>query len=162
MFIEKWKDTAFGSDYGGDFKDFLEEIPGEKLTLADIYERCDLKKYFDDPTLLDEVTDNVVNLDNPEFDQYVAYEEAIIALTAIVVESELNGSADLTNAYGSKTLTFDISKNELLTIKKALTQIYEYPEKFVLFELCLDEERTETLYDIKEILSELNNCIEKK
>ncbi len=162
MLIEKWKDTAFGSDYGGDFKDFLEEIPNDKLTLTDIYERCDLKKYFDTPTLLDEVTDNVVTLDNPDFDQYVAYEEAIIALTAIVVESELNGSADLTNAYGSKTLTFDIAKNELLTLKRALTQIYEYPEKFVLFELCLEEERIETLSDIKEILTELENCIEKK
>lgn len=31
MFTEKWKDTAFGSDYGGDFQHFLEKIPSEKL-----------------------------------------------------------------------------------------------------------------------------------
>lgn len=29
MFIEKWKDTAFGSDFGGDFQQFLEKIPSK-------------------------------------------------------------------------------------------------------------------------------------
>lgn len=162
MFIEKCKDTAFGSDYGGDFQAFLEEIPSEKLTLTEIYKHCDLKKYFDQPELLNQRTDNSVNLENTEFKQWVPYEEAVIALTAIVVESESNGIADLTNAYGAKILVFEISKNELLSLKKALNQIYEYPEKFVLFELCLEEERIQTFSDIKEILSELDNCIERK
>lgn len=36
MFIEKWKDTAFGTDYGGDFEAFLERIPAEILTMTEI------------------------------------------------------------------------------------------------------------------------------
>lgn len=162
MFIEKWKDTAFGSDFGGDFQQFLEKIPSEKLTLVEVYKRCDLKKYLDHPELLNQRTDNSVILENSEFKQWVPYEEAVIALTVIVVESELNGTADLRNAYGTKKITFEVEKNELLTLKSALTQIYEYPEKFVVFELCLEGERIQTLSDIKEILSELENCINIK
>ncbi|MFB9077976.1 imm68 putative immunity domain-containing protein [Flavobacterium procerum] len=162
MFIEKWKDTAFGSDFGGDFKDFLEGINVDKLTLTEIYKHCDLKKFFDEPELLNQQTDNNVNLDNPNFDQYVHYEEAVIALTAIVAECELNGSANLTNAYGSKTLTFDINLSELTTLNNALSHIHNNPEKFVLFEMCGDEEREETLLDIAEIIEQLKNCINQK
>lgn len=161
MFIEKWKDTAFGSDHGGDFQQFLEKIPSEKLTLTEIYKRCDLNKYFDQPELLDERTDNNVRLDNPDFEQFVHYEEAVIALTAIVAESELNGSADLTNAYGSKSLTFDISKEELLTLKNALTYIHNNTQKFVLFEM-LGDYTEDTLVDILEIIECLRKSINKK
>lgn len=161
MFIEKWKDTAFGSDFGGDFQQFLEKIPNEKLTLTEIYKRCDLKKYLDQPVLLNERTDNNVWLENPDFKQFVHYEEAVIALTAIVAESEINGSADLTNAYGSKILTFDISNDELETLKNALTDIYNNPNKFVLFEMLDEDGQTETLSDIQEIIEQLKNSIEK-
>ncbi len=161
MFIEKWKDTAFGSDYGGDFQQFLEKIPTEKLTLTEIYKRCDLKKYFDQPELLDERTDNNVRLDNPDFEQFVHYEDAVIALTAIVAESELNGSADLTTAYGSKMLTFDISKEELLTLKNALTAIHNNTEKFVLFEM-LGDYKEDTFLDILEIIECIKESINKK
>lgn len=162
MFIEKWKDTAFGSDYGTDFQRFLEQIPTDKMTLADIYERCNLKKYFDQPSLLDQQTDNNVKLDNPNFDQFVHYEDAVIALTAIVVESELNGSADLSTAYGSKTLTFEITKEELATLKSALTYIHDNPEKFVLFKMLDNDGRNETLFDIAEIIEQLNLTINNK
>ncbi len=161
MFIEKWKDTAFGSDYGGDFQHFLEKIPSEKLTLTEIYKRCDLKKYFDQPELLNERTDNNVRLDNLDFEQFVHYEDAVIALTAIVAESELNGSADLTNAYGSKILTLDISKEELLTLKNALTDIHNNTEKFVLFEM-LGDYKEDTLVDILEIMECIKESINKK
>ncbi len=161
MFIEKWKDTAFGSDYGGDFQQFLEKIPCEKLTLTEIYKRCDLKKYFDQPELLDERTDNNVRLDNPDFEQFVHYEDAVIALTAIVAESELNGSADLTTAYGSKMLTFDISKEELLTLQNALIDIHNNTEKFVLFEM-LGDYKEDTLVDVLEILDCIKESIHKK
>ncbi|MFC4162794.1 hypothetical protein ACFOWU_03955 [Epilithonimonas zeae] len=63
MFIEKWKDIAFGSDFGGDFLQFLEKIPSEKLTLTEIYKLCDLQKYFDQPELLNQRTDNNVDHD---------------------------------------------------------------------------------------------------
>lgn len=162
MFIEKWKDTAFGSDHGGDFQNFLEQIPNDKLTLMDIFERCSLKKYFDQPNLLNQRTDNNVKLDNPNFDQFVHYEEAVIALTAIVVESELNGSADLSNSYGSKTLTFDITKEELEMLKNALTDIHVNPNKFILFEMLDEDGRNETLSDIAEVIEQLKNCIDKK
>ena len=161
-FIEKWKNTAFGSDFGGDFQQFLEKIPSEKLTLTEIYKLCDLKKYFNQPELLNERTDNNVWLENPDFKQFVHYEEAVIALTAIVAESEINGSADLTNALGSKILTFDISKEELITLKNALTYIQNNPNKFVLFEMLDEEGQTETLSDIEEIIEQLRNSIEKK
>lgn len=162
MFIEKWKDTAFGSDYGGDFQRFLEQITTDKLTLSDIYERCDLKKYFDQPDALNQRTDNNVKLDNPNFDQFVHYEDAVIALTAIVAESELNGSADLSKAYGSKTLAFEITKEELVTLKKALSNIHDNPHKFILFEMLDEAGRNETLVDIAEIIEQLKNCIDKK
>ncbi|EKT4550883.1 hypothetical protein JE952_002543 [Flavobacterium psychrophilum] len=162
MFIEKWKDTAFGSDYGGDFQKILENIASEKLTLTEIYKHCDLKKYFDQPELLNQRTDNNVWLDNPDFEQFVHYEEAVIALTAIVAESEINGSADLTNAYGSKILTFEISKEELMTLKNALTDVHNNPNKFVLFEMLDEEGQTETLSDIEEIIQQLKISIEKK
>jgi hypothetical protein len=162
MYIERWKDTAFGSDYGGDFKDFLEKIPVDKLTLTEIYKRCDLKKYFDQPDLLNERTDNNVKLENSKFDQFVHYEEAVIALTAIVVESELNGFADLTKAYGSKTLIFDISKPELTLLRNALMYIYNNPNMFNLFEMLDDSGREETLSNIAEIIEQLENCIDKK
>ena len=162
MFIEKWKDTAFGSDFGGDFQQFLEKIPSEKLTLTKIYKLCDLKKYFEQPELLNQRTDNNVWLENPDFKQYVHYEEAVIALTAIVAESEINGFADLTNAYGSKILTFDISKEELTTLKNALTDIYNNPNKFVLFEMLDEEGQAETLSDVEEIIEQLKISIERK
>ncbi|SHG54973.1 imm68 putative immunity domain-containing protein [Pedobacter caeni] len=162
MYIEKWKDTAFGSDYGGDFQSFLEEISNDKLTLTKVYERCDLKKYFDQPGLLHQGTDNNVKLTNPDFDQFLHYEDAVIALTAVVVESELNGSADLSNAYGSKSLIFDITKEELVTLKNALTDIQDNPDKFILFEMLDEEGRIETLSDISEIIEQLKNCIDKK
>lgn len=161
MFIEKWKDTAFGSDHGGDFQQFLEKIPSKKLTLAEIYKHCDLKKYFDRPELLRQRTDNNVQLENIDFEQFVHYEEAVIALTAIVAESEINGSADLIKAYGSKNLTFDISKEELLILKNALTYIQNHAEKFVLFEM-LGNYKEDTLVDILEIIECINESIIKK
>jgi hypothetical protein len=162
MFIKNWKDTAFGSDYGNDFKDFLEKINTEPITLTEIYQQCDLRKYLDQPDLLNLQTDNNVKLANPQFEQFVHYEDAVIALSAIVVESELNGAANLQEAYGSKTLTFKISKSELTTLSNALTHIYDNPDKFILFELCQNEERKQTLADIAEIMAGLKTCMQRK
>jgi hypothetical protein len=161
MFIEKWKETAFGSDYGSDFKDFLEKIEVESLTLTEIYQRCDLKKYFDEPELLTRQRDNNVTLANPQFEQFVHYEDAVVALSAIVVESELNGLANLKEAYGTKTLTFTISKSELTTLSHALIYIHDHPDNFILFEFCQGQERKETLADIAEIIAGLKTCIQR-
>lgn len=161
MFIEKWKDTAFGSDFGSDFQSFLEGIDSDKLTFKQGYENCDLEKYFDNPELLNERTDNNVQLANPDLEQYVHYEDAVIALSAIVAESELNGSADLIQAYGSKVLLFDITKEEIITLKTALVYIHENPNQFVLFEMLDEDGQTETLSDISEIIEQLQISIEK-
>lgn len=161
MFIEQWKDTAFGSDYGSDFQSFLEELPHDKLSFTILYKYCDLKKYFDHPELLNQRTDNNVKLNNSNFDQFVHYEDALIALAAIVAESELNGSADLTDAYGTKVLTFEITKEELTMLKNALVFIQENTAKFVLFEM-LGEYKDETLSDLASIVDQLTTCINNK
>ena len=160
MYIEKWKDVAFGSDYGGDFQLFLEEIPKDILTLSDIYERCDIKKYLDQPDLLNLQPDNNVYLHNTDFNQFIHYEDAIIALSAIIAESQINGSTDLTKAYGSKTLIFDISKYELIPLLNAMTNIYNNPEKFILFELLDKNEKAETTSVIKEIIEQTRKIID--
>ncbi|MNV25029.1 hypothetical protein D3C71_1161120 [compost metagenome] len=129
--------------------------------LSDIYEHCDLKKYLDEPERLNQRTDNNVKLNNSPFEQFVHYEDAVIALTAIVAESELNGSADLTNAYGSKVLTFEVTKEEVTALKNALTDIYNNPDKFILFAMLDKDGRDETLSDIAEIIEQLKNTIEK-
>lgn len=162
MFIEKWKDTAFGSDYGSDFQSFLEEIASGKLTLKEIFENCDLEKYFNNPELLKQRTDNNVQLTNSSFEQFVHYEGAVIALSAIVAESVANGSADLTLAYGSDVLIFDVTKEEITKLKNALTYIHDNPNLFVLFEMLDEDEKKETLKDIADIIEQLQISAEKK
>ena len=162
MFIEKWKDTAFGSDYGGDFQQFLENLSTDQLTLSEIYTHCDLKKYFDQPDLLLQRLDQNVYLQNSEFTQSVHYEDAVIALTAIVAECEMNGYADLSLAYGAKKVTFEISSLELLTLKHALSNIYDEPDRFVLFSMLDPEGRQETLSDLREIIDQLDHSISRK
>ena len=44
--IEKWKDTAFGSDFGGDFLELVESITDKDLSVDLIYRNTDLKKYI--------------------------------------------------------------------------------------------------------------------
>ncbi|EZH73447.1 hypothetical protein ATO12_16025 [Aquimarina atlantica] len=150
--IEKWRDTAFGSDFGGDFLDLIERISDDKLSMDLIYKNTDVKKYLDNPNLLQERTDNNVKFTNTEYEQYIHFEDLIIGLSVIIVEAELNNEIDLTKAYGSKTVTFTFQKNEVKPICSALQVIYNNPDDYVLFEMCMEEERKETLNDIKEIV----------
>lgn len=159
MFIEKWKDTAFGSDYGNDFLQLLEQIPVAPLSLSVVYEHCDLQQYIEQPERLNQRSDNNVRLSNTGFEQYVHYEDAVIALAAIVAESQLNGSADLSQAYGSKTLVFDLTKAELISLKEALQGIHSHPDHFVLFQMLDPIGREETLSDVAEIMEKLEECI---
>lgn len=158
--IEHWKDTAFGSDFGNDFLELIENIPDKVSTLDLVYQYTDLKKYIDNPDLLNERTDNNVFFVNSKFEQYIHFEDAIIGLSAIIVESKLNGKVDLSKAYGSKTIEFRITKQEAIPIFNALKNIYNNPEKFVLFEMCLDKERKKTLNDIHSILTEFEKVLE--
>ena len=135
--LEDWKDIVFGSDFGGDFLELIEKITDKELTLDLIYATTDLKKYLDNPDLLDSRTDNNVNFTNSEFEQYIHFEDAIIALSAIIVENHQKGEVDLTKAYGSKVLHFRSSHEESKPLLTALQKIYARPEKFVLFELCM-------------------------
>lgn len=162
MYIEKWKDTAFGSDFGNDFLQFMESIPTAPLSLSAVYEHCDLALYIDQPDRLNQRTDNNVRLHNTGFEQYVHYGDALIALAAVVAESQLNGGADLSHAYGSKTLVFEITKAELISLKESLMQLHSNPAKFVLFQMLDPIGRTETLADIADIVVQLGNCITNK
>ncbi|WP_367209303.1 imm68 putative immunity domain-containing protein [Sphingobacterium sp. R2] len=162
MYLEKWKDTSFGTDYGNDFLEFIEEINSSPITMLDIYQQCDLKKYFDQPDLILQRRDNNVYLGNPGFDLFVHYEDAVISLSAVIVESELCGEADLTEAYGNETVSFQVSKQELETIKSSLHFIYNNPDKFVLFEMCAADEKDEVLNHLSEMLDQLQVCIDKK
>lgn len=157
--IENWKDTAFGSDFGSDFLELIEKISEKEITLDLIYQHTDLKKYIDNPDLLETRTDNNVWFTSSAFEQYIHFEDAIIALSAIIVESKLNVVVDLRKAYGNKVLLLNTSNQELKPIFKALQHIYENPEKFVLFELCLEEERIQTLDDVKSILIEFERIV---
>lgn len=160
--IENWKDTAFGSDFGNDFLKLIEEISENEFTLDLVYQNTDLKKYIDNPNLLNERTDNNVKFTNSEFEKYIHFEDAIIALSVIIIESKLNGKANLTKAYGIKTLEFKSTNTEIELIFIALQNIYAHPEKYVLFEMCLEKERQETLDDIEEMIKEFEKYLDKK
>lgn len=151
--IENWKDTAFGSDFGGDFLELIETICVHEITFDLIYKNTNLKTYIDKPELLENKTDNNVYFTNSKFKQYIHFEDFIIGLSAIIAESSKNGIVDLTKAYGNKLLNFKLVKNEIEPIYIALKRIYQNPENYVLFEMCLDEERNETLKDVKDIIT---------
>jgi len=157
--IENWKDTAFGSDFGGDFLELVENITSDTLTMNLIYTNTDVKKYIDNPDVLKERTDNNVQFTNSKFEQYIHFEDLIIALSAIIVEAQINGQVDLTKAYGNKVLKFQAKKEELMPIYNALQTIYNSPDSYVMFEMCMEEEREETLTDIKNILTAFEKTI---
>ncbi|WP_299247452.1 imm68 putative immunity domain-containing protein [uncultured Aquimarina sp.] len=157
--IENWKDTAFGSDFGGDFLEFIENITGNMLTMDLIYTHTDLKKYIDNPDVLKERTDNNVQFTNSKFEQYIHFEDLIIALSAVIVEAGIHGHVDLTKAYGNKVLKFQTSKEEITPVYEALQTIYNTPDSYVMFEMCMKEEREETLNDIKDILSRFEKLV---
>ncbi len=166
--IEKWKDTAFGSDFGGDFLEFIEDNFEKELSIKDIYNKTDIEKYIINPKELEHRTDNNVYLIDAddieiihygEYFNYVHFEDVIIGLSSIIVESGINGKVDLTKAYGNKTFIFKSEKSEIKPIYLALKNIYENPKKYVLFEMMLEEETKETMKDIKEILIEFKRLI---
>jgi len=154
IMIEKWKDTAFGSDFGGDFLELIENISTKEITFPLIYQNTDLKKYINNPSLLEEKTDNNVYFTNSKFEQYIHFEDLIIGLSAVIIESKLNGKVDLTKAYGNKILIFNSTQQEIKPIYLALKNIYNNPDDYVLFEMCMEEERKETLNDINQMLIE--------
>lgn len=153
--IENWKDTAFGSDFGGDFLELVEKISDTEISIDLICQNTDLKKYLDNPDVLKGRTDNQVNFRYSKFEQYVHFEDLIIGLAAIIAESKLTGKVDLTKAYGNKILTFTSTEQEIKPIYLALKHIYENPDDYALFEMCMEEERKETLSDIHQILTVL-------
>ncbi|MBK9578121.1 MAG: hypothetical protein IPO40_13680 [Fibrobacteres bacterium] len=154
--MEAWKDTAFGSDFGGDFLTLVESLDAPEVNLGVIYRRCDLQRYVADPTLLLKRTDNNVFFTPSEFEQYVHFEDAVIAIAAIMVESQAcDGVVDLTKAYGSKTIRFTSTNSDRLEILTALEGILANPDHYVLFEMCRGEERASTLADLHAMASEL-------
>ena len=157
--IEKWKDTAFGSDFGGDFLELVEKITTKEFSIDLVYKNTDIKKYLDNSSTLETKTDNNVYFTNSKFEQYIHFEDLIIALSAMIVEGSVNGKIDLTKAYGSRILDFNLIKKEIKPIYFALKTIYKKPDNFVLFEMCTKLERKETLNDINEILKEFENLV---
>ncbi len=162
MYIEQWKDTAFGSDYGGDFLRFMEGIETDVLSLELLFNKCNLESLIKSRKsfLENEYGEYDVTLENNSgFEQTVAYEETIIALSAVIIECELNGKADLRETYGTKVVTFTISQAEIKLIRDALQDIHENPKSFVLFEMLPEECQTDTLNDISQMLNKMNACI---
>ncbi len=166
--IEKWKDTAFGSDFGMTFLEFIEENFEKELSIKGIYNKTDVEKYIVNPQKLEERTDNNVYLIDAdgieiihygEYFNYIHFEDLIIGLSAIIVESGINGKVDLTKAYGNKTFIFKSEKSEIKPIYLALKNIYDNPKKYVLFEMMLEEEAKEIMKDIEEILIEFKKLI---
>jgi len=151
--IENWKDTAFGSDFGGDFLELVERITKNgEISLSLIFQYTDAKQYLDTPDLLEERTDINVNFTDSEFEQYIHFEDFIIALSAMMVESSLNGRVDLRKAYGTKVLGFEFDESHAEPVYTALKHIYTNPDSYILFEMCAEEERKETLDHISEIM----------
>lgn len=157
--IENWQDTAFGSDFGGDFLTFIEKISEKELSIELIYQQSDIKKYFDDPASLELRTDNNVNFTHSKYQEYIHFEDFVIGLSAMIIESGVNGQLDLTKVDGTKTLTFQFTKDEISPIYHALQNIYTTPDKYVLFEMCMEEERKETLADIQEMITAFGQLV---
>ena len=158
--IENWKDTAFGSDFGGDFLELVEQMANEEVSIDLIFQNTDVKKYLDGRVSLKKRTDNNVNFINSKFGQYIHFEDLIIALSVMIVESSLNGKVDLTKAYGNKIVDFNFKKDEIKPVYFALKNIHNEPDDYVLFEMCQEEERKKTLKDIQEILTEFEKLLE--
>jgi len=127
-----------------------------------IYQYIDLKKYIDNPILLNERTDTNVEFTNTNFEHSIHFEDALIALSAIIIESKINGKADLTKAYGTKILEFKSTNEEIKPIFRALQNIHAYPENYILFEMCLEKERQETLDNIEEMIKEFEKVLDEK
>ena len=163
MFLEKWKDTAFGTDYGMDFLDFLESFDDEILTLNLLYKESDLETFLTDweKNVQNKNFDLEINISD-ELEQFVHCEEAIIALSAVIIEALANGVANTKVAYGNKILKFKITNHELLLVKKALTNVYLHPSKFNLFDMIDNEEKDIVLNDISEMIEELETLITSK
>ncbi len=166
--IEKWKDTVFGSDFGMTFLEFIENRFEKNISISLLYQNTNVEKYLKNPELLNDRTDNNVYLvDADEIEiahyenyfEYIHFEDFIIGLSAMIVESSINKKLDLRKAYGHKIYEFKYEKTEITPIYAALKNIYEYPNKYVLFEMCLEEEKKETLADVKEILIEFEKII---
>lgn len=160
MHIEGWADTAFGTDFGGDFLELVERIASDTLTLTTLFEHCDLERYLRDPGLLAGRTDNNVRIavaEGSNFEKYVHYEDAVIALAAIVAECKANGCADLSQAYGSRTLRVRISDEERSLITEALRGIHDHPHRYVLFEMCPGEAGEQVLADLCSMLRVLDD-----
>ncbi len=161
MYIEKWKDTAFGSDHGSDFQSLLESIEAHPIRLQDVYVRCDLERLLPHSEHL-EGGEGQVSIANPRFEQYVHYEEALIALSAAVIESEASGAVDMRQAYGARRLVFKLAEPELKLLHVALSRVVRESMLFTIFQLMGEAESEETLRDVEEMLTILRSQIEAR
>lgn len=157
--IGQWKNTAFGSDFGGDFLNLIEASFENTFCVQDIYKITDLEKYIQEPEILQSRTDNNIYFTNSKFEQYVHFEDCIIGLSAIVVESAVNGKVDLSQAYGNKVLRLDFEISDIRPIFTALRNIFEKPDDYSLFEMLSEKEREKTLKDINSILIEFAKLV---
>ena len=162
--IKAWKDTAFGSDFGSDILELIESNFDTSFSMQDIYQIMDIQKYLLEPKCLQDKTDNNVYFLTPEYlqyQQYVHFENGVIALSALIIEAASHPQrvVDLRKAYGSKALTFNFSKDDIVPIYLALQKIAEYPDHYVLFELLAKDERESVLNDIRQMLCVFDRVI---
>jgi len=141
MFLQEWENTAFGTDYGMDSLEFLEKIVESPLRLEHIYRYSNLQEI-----LAKELT-STVNLffyHNENFEQHVHIEEFIIALSAVVLESQF---------LGESNLKFKITDEELRLLHDALEQIFTHYEAFTLFEMLDEKSCQMVLNDVDDMLN---------
>lgn len=171
MHLERWSDTAFGTDYGADFLAFIEHVTPSTVTLPALFARCDLERFLREPSLLEGRTDNDIRLRDPEVErgsayaeplQFVHYEDAVIALSAIAAECEANGFAELSRASGTRRLSAELADDELALLTGALRGIHDHPERFVLFEMCPGAAGEAVLEDLRDILRVLDEAIARR
>ena len=130
------------------------------MTLDLLYKKSTLRTFLlENETIIKNKNFNLALNHNENFQQIIHCEEAIIALSAVVIEAVSIGEANMKVAYGTKILKFKATNNELLLIKKALTNIYRNASSFNLFEMLDDNTKVEVLDDISQMIKALEDLL---
>lgn len=152
MYFEKWDDIAFGSDPAMDLVDFLEDFDNETITMKEIFSKSDFETKLVDVNRNDHFT-----IIHNGFDQEILFDQALITMGAIIVETELNNSADMSKVFtGSKTLKLVCTEENKNLLINNLSDMIQNPEDHELMELSEDY-IDEVIAVIQDIINHLKN-----
>lgn len=134
MYFEKWDDIAFGSDPAMDIVDFLEDFDTEIITINDIFSKSDFETKLVDVNRNDHFT-----ILHNGFEQELLFDQALITIGAIVVETKLNNFADMSKVFtGSKKLKLDSTEENIKLLIDNLSDMIQNPQEHELMELSAD------------------------